>query len=93
MTPREMEIKSLIRAAPLLAGHQVVLFGSRARGDASDRSDFDLGVDGDTPLELDRFFAITDFCINIPCMVIEAITSVDSCGLVSSRFVRATTST
>lgn len=73
MTPREMEIKSLLRAAleraaPLLAGHHVVLFGSRARGDASVRSDFDLGVDGDAPLELDRFFAIEDQLESVPTL-------------------------
>lgn len=73
MTPRELEIRSLIRAAlecaaPLLAGHQVVLFGSRARGDAGVRSDFDLGVDGDAPLELDHFFAIEDQLENVPTL-------------------------
>lgn len=33
-----------------LAGHRVVLFGSRARGDAKPRSDFDIAVVGATPL-------------------------------------------
>ena len=35
-----------------LAKHRVFLFGSRARGDAKQRSDFDLAVDGDEPLAI-----------------------------------------
>lgn len=46
--------------ADRLSGHKVVLFGSRARGNAKSRSDFDLGVIGDTPLPLEDFFAIED---------------------------------
>lgn len=43
-----------------LSGHKVVLFGSRARGNAKSRSDFDLGVIGATPLPLEDFYAIED---------------------------------
>lgn len=44
----------------LLRGHRVVLFGSRANGMARERSDFDIGVDGDSPLPLTSFYAIAD---------------------------------
>jgi predicted nucleotidyltransferase len=52
---REREIKAMIvnvlRAnAARLEGRKVVLFGSRARGEARPRSDFDLGVMGDQPM-------------------------------------------
>jgi len=50
----------LASSADLLSGHRVVLFGSRAAGTAKDRSDFDIGVDGDTPLGLSAFYAIAD---------------------------------
>lgn len=46
--------------ADRLSGHKVVLFGCRARGDAKSRSDFGLGVIGDTPLPLEDFYAIED---------------------------------
>jgi predicted nucleotidyltransferase len=38
----------------------VVIFGSRARGDAKPRSDFDLGVVGNTPLPLTDFYALAE---------------------------------
>jgi predicted nucleotidyltransferase len=43
-----------------LQGHRVVLFGSRASGDARERSDFDVGVLGDHPLPLKVFFRMED---------------------------------
>ena len=43
-----------------LAGHRVVLFGSRARGDATPRSNFDARVAGVTPLPLEDFHALED---------------------------------
>lgn len=57
---RETEIKELIQRrfrqmAPLLRGHKVYLFGSRASGLARPRSDFDIGVLGDEPLPLRTF--------------------------------------
>lgn len=57
---REKEIKELIQRrfrqmAPLLRGHKVYLFGSRASGLARPRSDFDIGVLGDEPLPLRTF--------------------------------------
>ena len=41
--------KVCARMAVDLRGYRVVLFGSRAAGDARDRSDFDVGVLGDAP--------------------------------------------
>lgn len=63
--PREDEVRRMLRDLMLksrgrLAGHRVVLFGSRARGDARPRSDFDLGVVGETPLPLADFYALAD---------------------------------
>ena len=65
MSDRATEVLNDIQAilttsADLLRGHRVVLFGSRAAGTAKDRSDFDIGVDGDTPLALSAFYAIAD---------------------------------
>jgi len=51
-----------------LGKRQVVLFGSRAQGKAKPRSDFDLGVVGDTPLPLEDFFAIEDILENLPTL-------------------------
>jgi predicted nucleotidyltransferase len=71
--PRDHEILAMIvetmRAnADRLRGHKVVLFGSRAHGNAKPRSDFDLGVVGDTPLPLVDFFAIEDMLDELPTL-------------------------
>lgn len=71
--PREQEIRAMIvetmRAnANRLSGHKVVLFGSRAQGNAKSRSDFDLGVVGETPLPLVDFFAIEDMLDDLPTL-------------------------
>ena len=50
----------LASSSDLLRGHRVVLFGSRAAGTARERSDFDIGVDGDAPLPLADFYVIAD---------------------------------
>jgi predicted nucleotidyltransferase len=65
MNDRASEILNDIRnvlttSADLLRGHRVVLFGSRAAGTAKPRSDFDVGVIGDTPLAYSAFYAISD---------------------------------
>ncbi|MCP9455874.1 MAG: nucleotidyltransferase domain-containing protein [Nitrospira sp.] len=70
---REAEIKELIRhrfrqMAPLLRGHKVYLFGSRARGRARPRSDFDIGVLGDEPLPLRDFYAIEEALDELPTL-------------------------
>ena len=71
--PREAEIKELIRRrlrqmVPLLHGHKVYLFGSRARGRAGIRSDFDIGVLGSEPLPLRDFYAIEDALEELPTL-------------------------
>jgi predicted nucleotidyltransferase len=48
------------RSANRLSQHRVVIFGSRARGDAKPRSDFDLAVVGEVPLPLKDFYALAD---------------------------------
>lgn len=73
VSPRELQIRSMIvdlmRAnADRLRGHKVVLFGSRAQGNAKPRSDFDLGVVGDAPLPLEDFFAIEDMLDDLPTL-------------------------
>ena len=70
---REREIKTMIvdvllANASRLGGRKVVLFGSRARGTARPRSDFDLGVVGDQPMPLDAFFAIQDMLEELPTL-------------------------
>lgn len=51
-----------------LAKHRVLLFGSRARGNAKQHSDFDLAVDGDEPLPLKSFFEIAEDLENLPTL-------------------------
>lgn len=51
-----------------LAGHRVLLFGSRATGRAKARSDFDLGVIGAAPLPLPAFYRIADQLENLPTL-------------------------
>jgi predicted nucleotidyltransferase len=65
ITTRENEIRQMLRdmfakSAHRLTQHRVVIFGSRARGNAKPRSDFDLGVVGNTPLPLTDFYALAD---------------------------------
>lgn len=63
-----MIINTLRTNSDRLHGHKVVLFGSRARGCAKPRSDFDLGVVGDAPLPLEDFFAIEDLLDELPTL-------------------------
>lgn len=70
---RENEIRQMLRdvcrsAHHRLAGHRVLVFGSRARGDAKPRSDFDIGVIGETPLPLEDFYALEDLIENLPTL-------------------------
>jgi len=75
MTEKETEkrIKEEIRKVCTrmeadLRGYQVVLFGSRTTGAARDRSDFDVGVLGDTPLPLTTFYKMEDLFDEIPTL-------------------------
>ncbi len=60
--------KGLEGFADQLAGHTVVLFGSRARRNHDEKSDFDLGVYGQDPLPLKVFYAIGDYLDNLPTL-------------------------
>ena len=51
--------------APELRGYRVFLFGSRATGNARERSDFDVGILGDAPVPLQTFYRIDDLLENI----------------------------
>jgi len=51
-----------------LAGHHIVLFGSRARGDAKPRSDFDIGIIGESPLPLADYYALEDQLEDLPTL-------------------------
>ena len=62
---REAEILSMLRflfaaESARLHGARVVLFGSRAKGTARPRSDFDVGVLGESPMPLADFYALAD---------------------------------
>jgi predicted nucleotidyltransferase len=61
-------MKSLATHRRELQGHQVYLFGSRARGEAGRASDFDIGIDGSKPLDLSAFFEIEDSLDRIPTL-------------------------
>ena len=65
---RQMLIETLHVAAGRLGRRKVFLFGSRARGCAKDRSDFDLGVMGDEPMPLEDFYAIEDLIEALPTL-------------------------
>lgn len=72
-TTREEEIFTMLRdlfhaARERLVGHRVVLFGSRARGDAKPLSDFDIGVIGETPLPLEDYYVLEDQLENLPTL-------------------------
>jgi len=70
---REEEIYHLLQEVLVeerrrLAGYKVVLFGSRARGDAGPRSDFDIGVIGAVPMPLENFHHLADRFENLPTL-------------------------
>jgi len=73
MTDRPAQIQAMItdvmrRNSGRLQGHRVFLFGSRARGQGRDRSDFDIGVIGDNPLPVQDFYAIEDQLEDLPTL-------------------------
>jgi type I restriction enzyme S subunit len=43
-----------------LAKHRVFFFGSRVAGKGTDRSDIDVGIEGDKPVPVSAWFAILD---------------------------------
>jgi predicted nucleotidyltransferase len=60
--------EGLLRYADELSGYQVVLFGSRARRNHRERSDFDIGVVGEAPLSLKTYYRISDFLESLPIL-------------------------
>ncbi len=63
-------IRSALQAESLrLQGFRVLLFGSRARGQAQPRSDYDLGVDGGQPMPLADFYALADRLEQLPTLL------------------------
>ena len=62
---KEENIKEAIRRicldmGPALSDYRVILFGSRASGAARERSDFDVGILGASPLPLKLFYEMED---------------------------------
>lgn len=49
-------------------GHKVFLFGSRAKGDAWDRSDIDVGIEGDKPIPSEIKLKIEEELNNLPTL-------------------------
>jgi len=73
VTITEQSIKSEIREVfqhmeTSLRGYKVILFGSRARGNADPSSDFDMGVIGEHPLDLKSFYKIADALEELPTL-------------------------
>lgn len=60
--------QGLSRYSGELTGYQVVLFGSRARRNQGERSDFDLGIYGNEPISLQIFYRISDFLESLPTL-------------------------
>ena len=51
-----------------LIGYKVILFGSRAKGEAGDRSDFDLAVIGKKPVPIKLFYEIKEKLNDLPTL-------------------------
>ena len=51
-----------------LAGYRIILFGSRARREYGARSDFDIGVYGDTSLPVDLYSEIESDFDDLPTL-------------------------
>lgn len=66
---RQALVAALERFRSELAGVQVVLFGSRARGTARPRSDFDLGLLGPRPVSALLIDRIQDELEALPTLV------------------------
>jgi len=70
------------------ARYRLLLFGSRSRGTASVRSDYDIGIAADAPVALDRLARIREALDALPVM--QRIDLVDL-GAVSPAFAAAVT--
>jgi predicted nucleotidyltransferase len=60
--------QGLPRYSEELSGYKVILFGSRASRRHREKSDFDLGIYGDTPVSLKTFYKIADFLESLPTL-------------------------
>ncbi len=70
---REEEIKAMIKQALTrfsgrLQGYSIILFGSRAGGQARPVSDFDIGIKGEKPLPAEIFSDIEDALESLPTL-------------------------
>ena len=70
---REDQILDWIREGLLnfsaeLCGCKVILFGSRAHRSHRARSDFDIGIIGNSPLSQKTFYQISDFLDSLPTL-------------------------
>jgi predicted nucleotidyltransferase len=73
ISERENQVKAMIKqqlhsAKELLQGHKVLLYGSRAKGMARPKSDFDIGIWGDEPLSLGAFYKLEDMMEDLPTL-------------------------
>jgi predicted nucleotidyltransferase len=65
----ESEIREVFQTmGTSLRGYKVILFGSRARGNADRTSDFDVGILGERPLDLKKFYKIADALEALPTL-------------------------
>lgn len=69
------EIVKIIKNRLKLPHYKVFLFGSRVTGKASDRSDYDVGIEAKEEIPVSCFFDIKDDIHNLP--VLQKIEVVD----------------
>ncbi len=61
--------EALQAEADRLQSFRVLLFGSRARGEAQPRSDYDLGILGAVPMPLVDFYALAERLEQLPTLL------------------------
>lgn len=85
---RQEEILAMIHScleklSEKLRGYEVILFGSRADGTARSRSDFDIGILGDRPLDVQTLFSLRDMLDELPTLYTFDVVDLNT---VSARF-------
>ena len=84
-TPLEPEVWSVARQVAAIVrrvtgdAYRVFLFGSWASGEARERSDIDIGIDGPAPVAPAAMFEIRDACDALPTLY--TIEVVDFAGI------------